>query len=155
MSVLNRIDKVILTFEQLIVVALQLLIVVVVFVSTVVLFALAIDGLRRQAYQIGNVADLLSMVQRSIAGVLIVVLGLEVLETLKAYFRDHHVRLEVILVVAIIAASRYLVQLDFEHATALGLFGISAVITSLCLGYFLVKKALFAYPTDALDRGRG
>jgi hypothetical protein len=32
-------------------------------------------------------------------GAIALVLGLEVLETLKAYFRDHHVRLEVILVV--------------------------------------------------------
>jgi cytochrome c biogenesis protein CcdA len=83
MSVLTRIDKAMLTIEQLIV---------------VVPFMFTFDGLRTQARQIGNVADLLSMVQRAIAGVLIVVLGLVVLETLKAYFHDRHVRVEVILV---------------------------------------------------------
>lgn len=67
-------------------------------------------------------------------GAIALVLGLEVLETLKAYFPDHHVRLEVILVVAFTAASDYLVQLDFELATVLGAFGIPAVIISLSLG---------------------
>ena len=79
------------------------------------------------------------------------VLGLEVLETLKAYFRDHHVRLEVIIVVAIIAASRHLVQLDFEHASPVSLLGLSAVIVSLSAGYFLVKKALHAFPSKLSD----
>jgi uncharacterized membrane protein (DUF373 family) len=48
-----------------------------------------------------------------------VVLGSEVLETLKAYFRDHHVRLEVIIVVAIVAVSHHLVQVDFERTSPL------------------------------------
>ena len=71
------------------------------------------------------------------------VLGLEVSETLKAYFRDHHVRSEVIIVVAIIAASRHLVQLDFEHA--------SPVSLPLTAGYVLVKKALHAFPSKLSD----
>ncbi len=96
-------------------------------------------------------AELLFVVPRSISGVLTVVLGLEVLETLKAYFRDHHVRLEVILVVAIIAAGRHLVQVDFEHASAPGLLGLSAVILTLTLGYFLVKQALHQFPSKLPD----
>ena len=72
------------------------------------------------------------------------VLGLEVAETPKAYFRDHHVRLEVIIVVAIIAASRHLVQLDFEHA--------SPVSLPLTAGYVLVKKALHAFPSKLSER---
>ncbi len=73
--------------------------------------------------------------------------GLDALVTLKAYFRDHHVRLEVIIVMAIIAASRHLLQLDFEHASSLSLLGLSAVIVSLNVGYFLVKKALHTFPS--------
>jgi uncharacterized membrane protein (DUF373 family) len=146
-----RLDEAILAFELSTIVALQFLVIVMIFASTAVLFVLSYQSLRSQVVHISTVKDLLSTVQRTIAGVLIVVLGLEVLETLKAYFRDHHVRLEVIIVVAIIAASRHLVQVDFEHASPLSLLGLSAVIVSLTLGYFLVKKALHAFPSKLSD----
>jgi uncharacterized membrane protein (DUF373 family) len=146
-----RLDKAILAFELSTIVALQFLVIATIFAATVVLFVLSYQALRSQIAHISTVGDLLFIVQRSIAGILVVVLGLEVLETLKAYFRDHHVRLEVIIVVAIIAASRHLVQVDFEHASPLSLLGLSAVIVSLTLGYFLVKKALYAFPSKLAD----
>jgi uncharacterized membrane protein (DUF373 family) len=82
--------------------------------------------------------------QQSFAGVLTVVLGLELLETLNTYFTEHHVRLEVILVVAIIAIGRHVIQIDFEHTAGTVLLGIAGVILALTLGYFLVKKAQVA-----------
>ena len=150
-GVMARLDHAILAFELSTILALQFLVIVMIFASTAVLFVLSYQSLRSQVAHISTVEDLLFIVQRSIAGILTVVLGLEVLETLKAYFRDHHVRLEVIIVVAIIAASRHLVQVDFEHASPLSLLGISAVIVSLTGGYFLVKKALHAFPSKLSD----
>jgi uncharacterized membrane protein (DUF373 family) len=149
-SAVARMNQAILGFELVTVVALQLLVIVMISVSTVVLFTLAIEGLRTQVGKIDSVSGLLFVVQRSIAGILVVVLGLEILETLKAYFRDHYVRLEVILVVAIIAVGRHLVQIDFEHASPWVLLGLAAVIVSLTFGYFLVKKALFVFPMKPL-----
>jgi uncharacterized membrane protein (DUF373 family) len=149
-SAVARMNQAILGFELVTVVTLQLLMIVVIGVSTVVLFTLAIEALRTQVGKVDSVSGLLFLVQRSIAGVLVVVLGLEVLETLKAYFRDHYVRLEVILVVAIIAVGRHLVQIDFEHASPWVLLGLSAVIVSLTFGYFLVKKAILVFPMKPL-----
>ena len=146
-----RLDRAILAFESSTIVALQFLLIVMIFASTVVLFVLSYQSLRSQLAHVSTVGDLLIIVQRTIAGILVVVLGLEVLETLKAYFRDHHVRLEVIIVVAIIAVSRHLVQVDFEHESPLSLLGLSAVIVSLTVGYFLVKKALHAFPSNLSD----
>jgi uncharacterized membrane protein (DUF373 family) len=146
-----RLNRAILAFELSTIVALQFLLIVMVFASTVVLFVLSYQSLRSQVAHISTMGDLLFIVQRTIAGILIVVLGLEVLETLKAYFRDHRVRLEVIIVVAIIAVSRHLVQVDFEHASPVSLLALSAVIVSLTLGYFLVKKALHAFPSNLSD----
>lgn len=148
MNASARLGKVVLLFELVTVGALQLLTIVLVLVATVVLFLLAIEGLRTRLVHIDTVEDLLFVVQRSIAGILTVVLGLEVLETLKAYFRDHYVRLEVILVVAIIAAGRHLVQVDFDHTSPMGLFGLSAIVIALTIGYFVVKKAIYLYPSE-------
>jgi uncharacterized membrane protein (DUF373 family) len=150
MSASSRLNKVILMFELATVVALQLLTIVMIVVATAVLFVLAFRALGAVG-NIGTVADLLFVVQRSIAGILIIVLGLEILETLKAYFRDHYVRLEVIIVVAIISVSRHLVQVDFEHASPTSLLGLSAVIVALTVGYFLIKKALYAFPPEKVE----
>jgi uncharacterized membrane protein (DUF373 family) len=151
MSPVTQVNKAILALELVTIIALQLLAIVMVVFSTGVLFVLAFQALRTEVVHIDSIEALLATMQRSIAGILIVVLGLEVLETLKAYFHDHQVRLEVILVVAIIAAGRHLVQMDFEHANPVQLFGISAVIVSLTLGYFLVKKALTQFSSRSSD----
>jgi uncharacterized membrane protein (DUF373 family) len=73
--------------------------------------------------------------------VLIVLLGLELAETMKSYFASHQIRVEVILIVAIVAVGRHMIQLDFDHAPATEVLGLSALILSLTVGYFLVKKA--------------
>ena len=58
-----------------------------------------------------------AVLQRGFGGVLVVLLGLELLDTLKAYFSEHHIRVEVIIVVAMIAVGRHIIQLDFEHGS--------------------------------------
>src|SRR5215467_6354411 len=68
-------------------------------------------------------------------------LGLELMETLKTYFSAHHIRVEVILVVAIIAVGRHIIKLDFEHVSASLLFGLAALTIALAAGYFLVRSS--------------
>jgi uncharacterized membrane protein (DUF373 family) len=137
----SRKEDIIGKVEHATVAVLQVLVILSVVVATLVLFVLFFNGLRTQLTQVDAIGALIPMMQKSFAGILIVVLGLELLETLKTYFTEHRIRLEVILVVAIIAVSRHLIQVDFEHTSASVLLGLSAVIVSLTLGYFLVKKA--------------
>src|SRR5580765_5137855 len=134
-------QKLISKFETVIVTTLEFFLVCLVLVATAVSWVLFTTGLRSHISQIESVDVLLPLMQKGFAAVLIVVLGLELLETLKAYFKEHHVRLEVILIVAIIAVGRHIIQVDFEHASGLTLIGISALILALTGGYCLVKKA--------------
>jgi uncharacterized membrane protein (DUF373 family) len=134
-------DKVISNVEVTAVTGMQVLLIVMVAVATVVLYVLLAKNLVSQLARIESAAGLLPTLQQSFAGVLTVVLGLELLETLKAYFTEHHVRLEVILVVAIIAVGRQVILLDFEHTSGTVLLGLSGVILALTLGYFLIKRA--------------
>jgi uncharacterized membrane protein (DUF373 family) len=126
-------------FEIVIIAALQVLLVILIVVATITLYALFIRGLRENIGEIGTAEDLHGILQRGIGGVLIVLLGLELMETLKIYFSEHHIRVEVILVVAIIAVGRHIIKLDFEHVSASLLLGLSALITALAGGYFLVR----------------
>jgi len=86
-------------------------------------------------------------IQKVFAGVLLLMLGLELLETLKTYFRQYHIRTEVILVVAIIAVGRHIIQFDFEHASGSVLAGMALLIVALAVSYYLVR----ARPPRALD----
>jgi uncharacterized membrane protein (DUF373 family) len=132
-------DTMISKAEVIAVMALQVLIMLLVAVATIVLYVLLGKNLIGQITRIESAAELLPTLQQSFAGVLTVVLGLELLETLRTYFTEHHVRLEVILVVAIIAVGRHVILLDFEHAPGAALLGLSGVILALTLGYFLIK----------------
>lgn len=139
-------------FELITIAAMQILLIFAVATATTVLFVLFARNLIEEATKIETVADLLPAMQQSFAGILIVVLGLELLETLKTYFTRHHVRVEVILVVAIIAIGRHVIKTDFEHTPGIVLLGLAALILALVLGYFLVKKSQV---TSKADEGRG
>ena len=128
-------------FEGLIIALLQLLLVVAVAVGTAQLFVLFIERLPGSWASISNAEDLHIAMQRAFGGVLVVVLGLELIETLKVYFHEHQVRVEVIMIVGLIAVGRHVIQVDFEHVEASKLIGLGALIVSLALGYFLVGKS--------------
>ncbi len=126
-------------FEIVIIAALQVLLVMLITMATITLYGLFFQGVRNNFGEIGSAEDLHGVLQRAIGGVLIVLLGLELMETLKTYFSEHHIRVEVILVVAIIAVGRHIIKLDFEHVSALSLFGVSALMIALAAGYFLAR----------------
>src|SRR5262252_2790726 len=137
----SSIDRLLQRFELVIVRALQLLLVILIVIATITLFALFFQGIRVNIGEIGSTEELHAVLQRGFGGVLIVLLGLELLETLKTYFSEHHIRVEVIIVVAMIAVGRHIIQLDFEHTSGSLLLGLSALILVLATGYFLVRRS--------------
>jgi uncharacterized membrane protein (DUF373 family) len=141
-------------FELVVVRAVQVLLMIMTAIATIVLFALMWRALRETALQYENVPALHHTLQRGFGGVLIVLLGLELLDTLKTYFSHHHIRAEVILVVALIAVGRHVIQLDFETVPAQSLVGLSALVLVLTTGLFLVKRVGSDHPLKP-DTGEG
>src|SRR5690348_11260477 len=137
----SKIEAVLWWFEFVIVTALQLLLVLIIATATIALFGLFLIGMRENLHEIGSAKDLHGVLQRAFGGILIVLLGLELMETLKTYFSEHHIRVEVILVVAIIAIGRHIIKLDFEHVSPSLLFGLSALMIGLTARYFLVRRS--------------
>jgi uncharacterized membrane protein (DUF373 family) len=135
----SRYEKLLRWFEIVIVRALQVLLIMLIVIATIALYDLFFHGVRNNIGEIGTAEDLHGVLQRGFGGVLIVLLGLELMETLKTYFSEHHIRVEVILVVAIIAVGRHIVKLDFEHVSMSLMLGLSALILALTTGYFLVR----------------
>jgi uncharacterized membrane protein (DUF373 family) len=72
---------------------------------------------------------------------LIVLIGIELLDTIKVYFKENVVHVEVVVLVAIIAVARKVVILEAEDFTGEKLIGIAAIIVALAIAYFLIRKA--------------
>ena len=100
-------------FERGIIFAAQALLMLVILAALAQLWYLFALALRERLADIDTIPLLTESVQRAFSGVLLIVLGLELLETLRVYFTHHRVRLEIILVVAIIAIGRHVINLDF------------------------------------------
>ncbi|OYY25821.1 MAG: hypothetical protein B7Y20_15380 [Acidovorax sp. 16-64-162] len=139
MTSTTRIDRIGSHFTAVVIGAMQLLLMIVITVAVLELFWLFFTSAADWLRNVDSVPDLQLAVQRRFAGVLLILLGLEILESLKIFFTEHKVRLELILIVAVIAVSRHIIQLDFEHTDGLVLIGISALVISLTAGYFLVR----------------
>lgn len=71
---------------------------------------------------------------------LLVLIGIELLDTIKVYFREHVIHVEVVLLVAIIAIARKVIVMDFEKYSGGEILGIAAILLALAGGYFLIKK---------------
>lgn len=72
---------------------------------------------------------------------LLVLIGIELLDTIKVYFKKNVVHVEVVILVAVIAIARKVIVLDFADYTGLEIIGIGILIITLTLGYYLIKKA--------------
>ncbi len=146
-------EEIIKKFELVAVIAVELLLVLAVAISIAVLYALFINGVRTNLGAISSVGDMQSALQRAFAGVLLVMMGLELIETLKTYFSEHYIRIEVILIVAMIAVGRHIIQIDLEHMGGPALLGIAALMVALALSYFLVKRTHVQIRLPPLENG--
>ena len=72
---------------------------------------------------------------------LLILIGVELLETLRIYLKEHALNVQVVLLVAMIAIARKVIILDSSEIMSLTLIGIGFIILSLAAGYYLVKKS--------------
>jgi uncharacterized membrane protein (DUF373 family) len=80
-----------------------------------------------------------------LGGFLLVLIGVELLETIKAYFRENAIHVEIVVLLAIIAIARKVILLDPSGMSGtdygIELMGIGVIVVGLSGGYFLIKKA--------------
>ncbi|HEY2675414.1 MAG TPA: phosphate-starvation-inducible PsiE family protein [Steroidobacteraceae bacterium] len=75
------------------------------------------------------------------AAFLLVLIGVELLDTIKVYITQQTVRVELILSVGLVAISRKVIILDSAHLEAQSLIGIAALVLALGTSFFLVKRS--------------
>ncbi|OPY49662.1 MAG: Phosphate-starvation-inducible E [Methanosaeta sp. PtaU1.Bin112] len=74
--------------------------------------------------------------------ILLVLIGVELLETFKNYKQDKTFNVLIALLVALIAISRKVIIMEIEgDPNEMELIGLSALIIALSLGYYLVNRS--------------
>ena len=112
---------------------------IIVIAAIAIVILLLVRGVPRAATEIDNVAELQQAIQSLFAGVLLVVLGLELMETLRNYFIEHRLRVELLICVALIAVARHVIQLDYEHSQPWLVVAIGFLVLSLAASYIGVR----------------
>lgn len=135
-------DRLSSALQRLILVAVQVFLLIVIVLAVVVLGHLVYLGIGDgQLLSIDSAPEFQMRLQNAFGGALLVLLGLELLETVRTYFTEHRIRLEVIMIVAMIAVSRHIITIDFGHADGLWLLGVASLVVALGAAYYLVKRS--------------
>jgi len=122
--------------ERLVVSSLLVMMVSVVFLSTVELGWIIIKDIITPPVFLLDINELLDI----FGMFLLVLIGVELLETVKMYLNEKKVHVEVVFTVAMIAIARKVIILDVKELSSLTLIGIGAIIIALSSGYYLIKR---------------
>lgn len=72
---------------------------------------------------------------------LLILIGVELLETIKAYLVEHVVHVEIVIEVALIAIARKVIVLDLSKHSGVTVLAIAALVLALACAYFIEKRA--------------
>ncbi len=124
-------------FEQFIIYTLIFLMVFVVSLSTVRLGWKIVEEMMNPPFLLLNIDQLFVV----FGFFLMIILGLELLESLRAYITEEQIHVEVIFTIALIAVARKVITLDMTKLSPQFILGLAALLFSLAAGYYLIKKA--------------
>ena len=134
-------------FEKVIYAVLMILLMAVLIAAIVDLVLSLIDSLIDTSPWVLDTHEMITV----LGGFLLVLIGVELLDTIKAYFRENAIHVEIVVLLAIIAIARKVILLDPTGMSGtdygIELMGIGVIVVGLSAGYFLIKKAGFTIGT--------
>ena len=125
-------------FEHGVVVSLIAMMIIVVLISTIELaYIIAKDIISPPMFllEIDELLDIFGFF-------LLILIGVELLETIKAYLAEKVVHSEVVLEVALIAITRKVIILDVKDYSGLSIIGIAALIVAISVAYYFLKRTI-------------
>ena len=132
-------EKFLSRFEHSIVIVLLGMIVVVVSLATIELGVIIYQQMvSPPLFLLLDLGDLLKI----FGFFFMILIGLELIETIKVYLSKEVIPVEIIFLVAIIAVTRKVIILDFKNLDPITLIGMAAIIIALSVGYYVVKQVL-------------
>lgn len=130
-------------FERIVVISLIIMMVIVILLSTIGLGRTLVLDIATPPNFFLNISELLDI----FGFFMLILIGVELLETIRAYLNDHQVHVEIVLEVALIAVARKIVIIDVKEYSPLTLLAIAAIVVTLSSAYYLQKRARNRYST--------
>jgi len=122
-------------FERIVIGALIVMLAVVIVLALIELVWILVQDVLKPPVFILEIKDLLEI----FGFFLLVLIGLELLDTIKCYYVEGRIDLKVIFTVALIALGRKIIILEPEKYGGLTLIGMGVIIFALVAGYFVVS----------------
>jgi uncharacterized membrane protein (DUF373 family) len=125
------------SFERIITRILLVMMAVVVLLATVeVIWFIIVDVLTPPVLvlEVWELLDLFGLF-------LLVLIGLELLHSVKIYIEQREIHVESVLAVALIAVARKIIILDPKDQPEGTLLGIAAMVLALVLGYYVIRRS--------------
>lgn len=122
--------------ERIMILALIVMMTIVLFLAIIELgWILAIDIISEPIFilEIRELLDIFGLF-------LLVLIGIELLDSIRTYVAENVIHVEVVLVVAMIAIARKVIILDIDKYSSLTFIGIASLILALSVAYYLIKK---------------
>ncbi|MDD1693950.1 MAG: phosphate-starvation-inducible PsiE family protein [Methanoregula sp.] len=153
MDIIGPVEK----FEKTVYAALMVLLMVVVLAAIADLIVYLYKSLWEETPYLLESHEMLLV----LGAFLLVLIGVELLDTIKAYFRENTIHVEIVVLLAIIAVARKVILLDpYTYTTSLvdgkavttavamsgyefgiEMMGIGVILICLGAGYYLIKRA--------------
>jgi len=123
-------------FEKMVILSLIAFMVLVVFISTIELAVLIVkDIIEPPRYWLG-----IDQLFEIFGFFLIILIGVELLETIKAYLSDNVVHSEIVLEVALIAIARKVITLNVKEYEPMTLVGLAALVLTISIAYNFIRR---------------
>ena len=135
--------KIVKKTERVIIITLLFGLLLIIIYTTIVFLSLLFGGILSAIQDSFSENNIMKHLHGIFGGFLSVLIGIELLHTIKMYLKEDVVHVEIVLLVALIGISRHIIDLDYKHLDPITIFGIAALIIALSAGYFLIKKAGF------------
>lgn len=123
-------------FERLLTQALLVLIALVVVLATVELAWLLVKDVLTPPLFLLEIEEL----QELFGQFLLVLIGVELMYTVKLYIEDRAIHVEAVLAVALIAVARKIIILEPKELPPGALLGVAALVVALAAGHYLVQR---------------
>ncbi len=130
-------DRYLKWFERMVVLALVVMMAVIILLSTVELGWIIIQDIITPPYVLPGITELLDV----FGFFLLILIGIELLETIRAYLVEHIIHVEIVLEVALIAVARKVIILDVKEYPSLTILAIGALILALSVAFLLERRA--------------
>jgi uncharacterized membrane protein (DUF373 family) len=130
------VERILKIFERVIVLALIAMMALIILLATVELGWIIVEDLITPPV-LPDINELLDV----FGFFLLILIGIELLETIRAYLVEHVVHVEIVLEVALIAVARKVIILDPKEWSSATLLAIAALVLSLAIAFYLERRA--------------